>query len=122
MNKRLTCILCPNGCKIKAELSGSEIIKLEGARCPKGKTFLLQEINNPQRNIATSVLVKDGELELASVRLNGDIPRDKIFEVMNEIRKLECTAPLSSGQVLIRDVLGLGVDVICTKSIGKSGK
>ncbi|WP_374058635.1 hypothetical protein [Alkalibacter rhizosphaerae] len=60
MMKRMTCILCPNGCKLKVEYSGKEIFSVEGGKCPRGDKFADQEINDPQRNIATSVLVKGG--------------------------------------------------------------
>ena len=58
-----------------------------------------------------------GDLPLASVRLSGVIPKDRIFDVMAEIRKVEVTAPVHEGDVVIADVLGLGVDVIVTKDV-----
>lgn len=78
---------------------------------------MTQEIENPMRNIATSVLIDGGELPLASVRLSGMIPKDRIFDVMDEIRKVEMPAPVHEGDVAIADVLGLGVDVIVTKDV-----
>ncbi|MBP3879382.1 MAG: DUF1667 domain-containing protein [Lachnospiraceae bacterium] len=39
---------------------------------------------------------------------------------MREIRKMKVEAPLESGTVLIRDVLGLGSDVIATKAVRKA--
>lgn len=120
MKKRLTCILCPNGCKLTVQLEGTEILTLDGARCPRGREFVEQELHDPHRNIATSVLVRGGELPLASVRLTGPIPKHQIFRVMEEVKKIQLEAPVVSGQVLLSDVLGLGVDVICTKHVGEA--
>lgn len=78
---------------------------------------MTQEIENPMRNIATSVLIDGGELPLASVRLSGIIPKDRIFDVMAAIREVEMPAPVHKGDVAIADVLGLGVDVIVTKDV-----
>ncbi len=117
MIKRMTCILCPNGCKLKVEMSNNEILSLTGSKCPKGETFANQEINDPHRNIATSVLVKGGEMPLASVRLTAPIPKARIFDVMKEIRKAEYDAPVTSGQILSKNILNLGADVICTKQV-----
>ncbi|WP_374058622.1 DUF1667 domain-containing protein [Alkalibacter rhizosphaerae] len=60
-----------------------------------------------------------GELPLASVRLTAPIPKDRIFDVMEAIKALTCTAPLRAGEVLIQDILGLGADVICTKEVDR---
>lgn len=54
---------------------------------------------------------------LASVRLSAPIPKAKIFDVMNEIRKVKRTAPVHEGEVVIENVLGLGSNVIVTRTV-----
>ncbi len=117
MNKKMTCILCPNGCKLKVQVSGDNTLSLTGGKCSKGMLFAEQEIKDPQRNIATSILVTKGDLPLVSVRLTDSISKDKILDVVAAIKKMSVHAPVISGQVLIENVLGLGVDVISTKNI-----
>ncbi len=117
MNRVFTCILCPNGCEIEAEYEDGNIQKLEGNLCPKGKDYVTQELVSPMRNIATSVLLEGGELPLASVRLDRPIPKGRIFEVMEEIKKQRLHAPVAIGDVVIHDVLGTGADVIVTKNV-----
>ena len=119
MNKKMTCILCPNGCKLKVQVSGNEIVSLTGGKCPKGMLFAEQEIKDPQRNIATSILVTEGDLPLVSVRLTDSISKEKILDVVAEIKNISVQAPVSTGQVLIENVLNLDVDVISTKNIKK---
>ena len=80
---------------------------------------MTQELIAPMRNIATSVLVTGGELPLASVRLTKPIPKDRIFDVMAEIRKVHLNAPVIEGEVVIANVLGLESDVILTRSVDK---
>ena len=96
-----------------------ELLSVCGNRCPKGASYAEQEIKNPMRNIASSVLVKGGDLPLCSVRLSAPIPREKIPEVMEEIRRITVSAPVSIGDVLAPNVLGLGSDVIATRNIEK---
>ena len=144
MRKTITCIICPNGCLLSADVSepgtdapvtGTENPRsidstvtgtgcprvidspVTGAGCPRGEAYFIQEITNPRKTLASSVLVTDGELPLCSVRLTEPIPIARISDVMKEIRKMKVEAPLESGTVLIRDVLGLGSDVITTKTI-----
>lgn len=99
---------------------GTGEILVTGNTCPKGKEYAVQELTDPQRNIATSVLIKGGELPLASVRLDHAIPKDRIFDVMAEIRKWSLEAPVRVGQVVIENVLGLDANVIATKHVERA--
>lgn len=134
MLRTFTCIMCPRGCDITVEYEPSNgpadpmmssveaagIKTLTGNQCPRGFEYVLQELTNPMRNIATSILVEGGELPLASVRLTKPIPKAKIFEVMAEIRRVCVEAPVTEGDIVIHDVLGLGTDVMVTKTVEKA--
>lgn len=117
MIKVYTCIICPNGCELKATIEGTSVLLIEGATCKRGKEYIEQELVNPKRNIATSVSVKGGILPLVSVRLTNPIPKDRIFDVMNEIKKVKLIAPVKINQVVIKNVLNLDSDVIATRKI-----
>ncbi|NLI92136.1 MAG: DUF1667 domain-containing protein [Peptococcaceae bacterium] len=119
MNKEFICILCPNGCDIRVELKEGLIGNLDGALCKLGQEYVRQELFSPQRNIATSVKVEGGTLPLVSVRLTEAIPKERIFDVMDEIKKVKVTAPVATGQIIIPNVLGLGRDVIATKKVDR---
>lgn len=120
MKRTFTCIVCPNGCEMEAEYEGTNVISVTGNLCPKGRDYVTQELVDPRRTIASSVIVKDGILPLTSVRTNRAIPKDRIFDVMAEINKVTLTAPVHIGDVVIKNVLGLGSDVIVTKHIDKA--
>jgi CxxC motif-containing protein len=117
MLKEYTCIMCPRGCDISAQVEDGRIVSIEGASCQKGTDYVHQELTDPRRNIATSILVEDGDLPLVSVKLDAPIPKDKIFEVMEEIKKVKTQAPVSVGQILLENVLGLNCNVIATKKV-----
>lgn len=119
MTREFTCIICPNGCEIQAELKDNTVVSLTGHTCPRGEDYVRQELTDPRRNIATTVLVKGGELPLASVRLTSPIPRDRIFAAMEEIRKISLEAPVEAGTVVIEKLLGFESDVIVTKSVDR---
>lgn len=119
MLREFTCIICPNGCEVEAEMKDGEICSIAGATCPKGEEYVRQELANPQRNIATSVRVKGGVLPLASVRLTNPIPKARIFDAMSEIKKITLEAPVALGMVVIDGVLGYDSDVVITKSVDR---
>ena len=117
MKKEYTCIICPNGCEIEAEIEGVQVIAITGAGCQQGKAYVEQELTDPQRNIATSVLLENGVLPLVSVRLTNPVPKARIFDVIQVIKQVTLVAPVKIGQVVIANVLGLGSDVITTKNV-----
>ena len=124
MTREFTCIMCPNGCLIETEYDPARaseeipVIKsVSGNLCPRGAEYVLQELTDPRRTIATSILVTGGELPLASVRLTAPIPKERIMDAMAEIRRYKVTAPVQAGTVVIHNVFGLGSDVIVTKTV-----
>jgi len=120
MIKEYTCITCPRGCDLEASIEGGKLVSVEGAFCAKGVKFVEQELADPRRNIATSVLVAGGTSPLASVRFSKPIPKGMIFPVLEEIRKTTLRAPVRAGQIVISNVLGLDSDVIATKHVQAS--
>ncbi len=121
MTRTFTCILCPNGCEIAASAEDGALICCEGNRCPRGKEYVRQELTCPMRNIATSVVVHGGVLPLCSVRLTGPIPKERIFDAVATIHHVTCDAPIRRGEILLSDLLSLGVDVIATRAVAKWG-
>ncbi|MBT9775708.1 DUF1667 domain-containing protein [Clostridium sp. MCC353] len=118
MLKEITCIICPNGCEIEAEVEDGKVLSIKGNLCKKGGDYLIQELNDPRRTIASSILIEGGELPLASVRLTKPIPKKEIMKAMEEIRKIRKAAPVMAGDVVIKGILGTDSDVVVTKTVG----
>lgn len=117
--KEYTCITCPRGCDIDVVLEGRDIVSIEGEGCAKGRSFVEQELTDPRRNFATSVLVRGGDCPLASVRLSGPIPKARMAEVLEAAKRIVLDAPVALGQVVAADMLGLGVDIVVTRDVRK---
>ena len=117
MKKQYTCIVCPNGCNIEAEIENGQVVSVVGHSCPRGEQYVRQELTAPRRTIASSVPVKGGVLPLASVRLTAAVPKEMIFPVMEEIRKVQLTAPVAAGDVVLPHVCGLDSNVIVTRNV-----
>lgn len=120
MKKEMTCIICPNGCDLEVGIEEGKVIYVNGALCKRGRKYATEEITDPKRNISSSVMVKGGTLPLASVRLSAPISKAHIFDAMGKIRKVKLTAPVEPGTVVIKNLLGLDVDVIATKRVEKA--
>lgn len=111
--REMTCIVCPNGCRLQVEENGEEII-VSGNQCRRGKDFAITELTHPMRTICSTVATNFPETPVVPVRVSAEIPKERIFDVMKEINKVKVMERLGTGDVVIPDVLGLGVDVIIT--------
>lgn len=117
MEKReLICIGCPLGCPLTVTINGEDI-KVEGNTCKRGDTYAKKEVTNPTRIVTSSVKIMNGELERVSVKTASDIPKGKIFDIMDEIRNTVVEAPIAIGDIIITDCAGTGVDVVATKNV-----
>ncbi|MDR1731407.1 MAG: DUF1667 domain-containing protein [Synergistaceae bacterium] len=121
-----TCVVCPNGCFIEAEYleggsEGPKLLSLAGNQCKRGETWVRQEIETPMRTISTSVPVHGGDFLLASVRTAEPIPLAKVQDVMAEIRKTSLNAPLSIGQVVLKNPAGTETEIIVTRNVAAAG-
>ena len=57
---------------------------------------------------------------MVSVKTKEDIPKGKIFEIMEEIRKTTINAPVAIGDVVIENCAGTGIPVIATKNVASA--
>lgn len=122
MRKELICVICPKGCQLEAEIQGGQeptVTDVSGNLCDKGSEWARQEIVNPMRTIASSVLVEKGDFPLVSVRTDSPIPLKSIFHVMREIKAVKLKAPVKIGEIVIKDVAGLACNIIATRDVQK---
>jgi CxxC motif-containing protein len=115
--KTITCIVCPVGCKIVVKTNGSKVDVLKGSRCKQGLEYVRNEAVDPRRTLTTSVLVKNGEWPLVSVKTSEPVPKDQVFSILQRIKETTVDAPVTSGDVIIKNVLG--VDIVATRSVKK---
>ena len=59
-------------------------------------------------------------IPMVSVKTKEDIPKDKIFACMEEIRRVSVAAPVHIGDIVIEDCAGTGVPVIATKNVERA--
>lgn len=117
--KEITCIICPIGCKILIKMDGNKINLAEGSKCKRGLEYAKNEALDPKRMLTTSVLVENGKWPLVSVKSSKVVPKEKIFDILNEIKEKKIKAPVFSGQIIIKNVANTSIDIIATKTIEK---
>lgn len=115
----LICINCPMGCSLTVTKADDGSVSVTGNTCPRGEEYGIKEVTNPTRTVTSIVRVSDGEIPMVSVKTASDIPKEKIFDVMKEIRSAKTVAPVSIGDIIIEDAAGTGVSVVATKNVSK---
>ena len=111
MKKELTCIVCPLGCSLVADIKDDGEVLVSGNSCPRGKMYAENECTSPMRTITTTVRCKTGEI--LPVKTASQIPKEKMFEAIKIINKSCPELPIAIGDVIIEDVFGSSVVAIC---------
>lgn len=118
--KELICIRCPLGCNLTAELGDNgEVQSVSGNTCPRGAEYAKKELTSPTRMVTSTVPVVGGDQPRVPVKTADDIPKDKIFACMKDIRGLTVDAPVICGQVLLSDAAGTGISIVAAKTVEK---
>ena len=116
IKKEMVCIICPMSCHLSVEIENEAVKCVTGNTCPRGAKYASEEICNPTRMVTSTVLLKNAKLTRLPVATEHPVPKNKIFEVMDQINKAKVKAPVKLGDVIIENVAKTGVNVIATRS------
>jgi CxxC motif-containing protein len=107
-----TCIICPWGCSLKAE--GEDI---SGYSCLRGMKYAREEQTDPKRAISGSVRLCGAALRVLPVKTSAPIPKRLVREAAALLGGASAHPPIKTGDVVIPDILGTGVDFIAARSV-----
>ena len=115
----VTCILCPNACQlvVRFDKAKKEIIGIDNLRCQRGEKYAAEELFDPRRSVMSVVPIESRHWKVTSVLTSEPVPKEKIFDVYDEIKQVRLKAPVKEGDIVIPNVVGSGADVIVTRSV-----
>lgn len=105
MKKILTCIVCPKGCTLEAEIEG-EKVNVCGQGCPRGAEYATSECLHPMRTVTIALRVANRENVMVSVKTEKPIPKQKMMEAVGILRTLNVNAPVAVGDVVCESLFG----------------
>lgn len=114
MEKKITCIICPRGCAMTATITDTGVT-ITGHTCPKGEEYAINECTNPVRTVTAAVRVANRCNTMVSVKTDVPVPKDKMMDVMAALHSVSVQAPVSIGDVVLKNIFG--ANVIVTKNI-----
>lgn len=112
----IVCIVCPNGCPLTITMEGEEVV-VNGAKCKRGILFAKEEMTAPKRSVTTTVKTIFKKRPVLPVRTDGDIPKEKIEDLIDEMAQVVVDRVVSRGEVIAHHVVGTLIDVISTSDM-----
>lgn len=118
MDKReLTCVACPLGCGITVTFDADgNVAEVTGNTCKRGDAYARTECTSPTRMLTTTVRVEGGKAAVVPVKSANPVPKGMMMDCMAVINKASAKAPVRIGDVIIKDILGTGVDIVATNN------
>ena len=117
--QNLTCIVCPIGCSL--DVSGdvkSNEFSVTGNRCPRGENYAREEILSPKRTVTATCSIYGAaeSVKRIPVKTVTPCPKEKISALLDDIYKLKITPPVKTGDIVISNWNGEGIDVAATRN------
>ncbi len=116
--KEFVCIVCPNGCLLHVD-TVADPIRISGQKCKKGLEFAKSEMTAPMRTICSTVKTVFPEAPVLPVKVSKEIPKDKIFDIMQQLNNALVTERIGNGDVIIQNICGTDADIIATSNMLK---
>ncbi|MCL2425429.1 MAG: DUF1667 domain-containing protein [Oscillospiraceae bacterium] len=107
-----TCVVCPWGCSLIVESEN-----ISGYSCSRGLAYAKNEQTDPRRDISGTVRVTGAAHPVIPVKTSSPIPKDLLLDAAELLRKTSISAPIKTGDVIIANMLGTGIDFIAARSI-----
>ena len=113
--KEIICICCPRGCHLQVDTEND--YNVTGNACPNGAAYGKEELTQPTRIITSTVRAEGGLYPRCPVKTAQAVPKEKMTEVMDALNSVTLHAPIHTGQVVLPDVCGTGVNVVTTRNL-----
>jgi CxxC motif-containing protein len=88
-------------------------------QCKQGEKYALQELKSPKRVLTATVRTEGSVRRLLPVRTTVPIPKEMLKECITFLSGIRAKPVLKIGAVIVHNILGTGVDVVCTDSLLK---
>ena len=114
MKVNLTCVECPMGCAIEAEVENGVCLSVKGNSCPRGKLYAENEVVCPKRVLTSTVRALDGKM--VPVKTDAPIKKSQLFDVMKKINSVHPQAGVKIGDILTYNISD-GVNLVVAGNV-----
>lgn len=113
----MNCIMCPMGCEMTVTIEDGKVTGVTGNTCPRGAKYANDEVTAPKRMLTSTVRIEGGMLPLLPVVSAAVLPKERVLDCAAYLRGVIVKAPVKTGDIIVKDILGLGVDIIASRDM-----
>lgn len=113
----MNCIMCPLGCEMTVTIEDGKVTNVTGNTCPRGPKYAADEVTAPKRMLTSTVAIEGGMLPLLPVVSSTVLPKERVLECAAYLRSIKINAPIKTGDVVVRNILNLGVDILASRDM-----
>lgn len=99
------------------EATDGHIVEVRGFSCKQGERYALQEHRAPQRMVTTTVQIAQAIYTRLPVRTDQPVPKGVVGKLCQLLRNVAVVAPIRQGQIVVPNVLDLGVNIIASRTM-----
>ena len=125
MIEKCKCIMCPVGCEIEiiTDEKGA-VIDIKGGLCDRGRNYALERMKRKAQILTTTVRLSEpvGQVRVVPVKSLEPVDVSDMRDVVRVLKAITVTPPVKAGDVIAENVLGKGITVVATRSIGHLDK
>jgi CxxC motif-containing protein len=93
------------------------VVKVVEHLCERGERYAIDEYLTPRRVLTTTINLQNAATRYLPVKTSQPIPKELLFPCMNVLKRVVVSPPIDLGDVVVKNVLGTGVDVVATRSV-----
>lgn len=114
--EKFKCQVCPVGCTLHVNDKDGKLI-IEGNNCSRGLEYASSIYKSSPQILFGRCLLSNSSMGRLAVKTSHAIPENLKIRVMEEIRNTSVQAPITKGQVIIKNILDLNIDVISMRKV-----
>jgi len=116
--KSFACVVCPRSCALAVEADlAARAAAVSGNACPRGEAYGRSEALDPRRSLTTTVATAFPDRPRLPVKSQGEVPAGRLVEAVRSLDAVVVRTRARRGEVVVRDLLGLGVDLVATDDL-----
>jgi CxxC motif-containing protein len=114
--KQIVCTVCPSSCRLTVRETGG-VITVEGNECKRGIIHGTSEFTDPMRMLTSTVAIKGGTLPRLPVISTDEVSKGMLQTCLEQLYRIRITAPVSCGDIIVRDICSTGVNIVASRTI-----
>ncbi|MGL4571282.1 MAG: DUF1667 domain-containing protein [Clostridium sp.] len=116
-NINLVCLACDRYCNLLVDMKKNKVISIKGNGCRNGISYAKKECIVPSITVTTVITVANGTSKIVPVKSEIVVPKTLIFEILKELRDLKVNAPIKSGDIIKKNILNTGINIVATGTV-----